>query len=103
MRQFDVFANPAARSREAVPYVMILQADLIRDTDSVVVTSLVPERRHGQLERLFSIFVLDGRRLMLVMTDLASVPRSMLNRPVANLDGERHRIVAALDLLFTGV
>jgi hypothetical protein len=39
---------------------------------------------------------------MLLTPDLASLPRTALKQRIANLEHERSRIIAALDLLFAG-
>ena len=52
--------------------------------------------------RLYPTVEVSGRRLILVVSDLAALPRAALSTPVASLASERDRIIAALDLLFTG-
>jgi len=58
-----------------------------------------PALRHPLL---YPEFRIEARRLVLAISDLAALPRTRLTKRVANLDPERHRIIAALDLLFTG-
>ncbi|HEY8565590.1 MAG TPA: CcdB family protein [Beijerinckiaceae bacterium] len=104
MRQLDVFANPKPGSADAFPYLVILQSDDLPRTSSVIVAPLVaadPTRAHS---RLYPLFTIEGRPLVLAVTDLASVPRNRLNGPaITSLMPERHRIIAALDYLFTGI
>jgi hypothetical protein len=72
------------------------------ETSSVIVAPLVrpnPSLRHPLL---YPEFRIEARRLVLAISDLAALPRTRLTKRVANLDPERHRIIAALDLLFTG-
>jgi antitoxin CcdA len=48
----------------------------------------------------------DGHRrqgVLLRVQDIATVPRRMLKKPVTNLSSQRDEILAALDLLFTGL
>lgn len=101
IRQFDVFANPTRRTAQAFPFLVVLQSDWVSDTSSVIVA---PFLRHLRAEpsRLHPEFTISGRRFALAVTDRAALPRSVLNEPVANLGPERDRIVAALDLRFTG-
>jgi hypothetical protein len=102
MRQHDVFRNPSARSRKAMPYLIVLQHDVVSDTDSVIVAALVPALKHPP-SRLYPAFEIEGRMHTLLTPDLASFPRSSLIDRVASLHSHWHRIDAALDILFTGV
>jgi toxin CcdB len=102
IRQFDVFANPSGQTAQSFPFLVVLQADWVRETSSVIVAPLVrpnPALRHPLL---YPEFRIEARRLVLAISDLAALPRTRLTKRVANLDAERHRIIAALDLLFTG-
>lgn len=100
MRQFDVFPNPDPDGAEAHPYILVLQSDFVSDTDSVVVAPLV---RRESTSRLYPRLQVDGEVLSVVITDLAAFPRRLLQQPITNAERERHRIIQALDLLFTGV
>ena len=102
MRQFDVFRNPSAGTRKAMPYLMVLQHDRVSETSFVIVAALVPPLKSGVASRLYPVLRFDGRELMLLTPDLASLPRAVLKQRIANLDHERSRIIAALDLLFAG-
>jgi len=51
---------------------------------------------------LYPIVQVEGRNLAVVVTELATIPRTILERSVANLLHERDRIIRALDILFTG-
>ena len=102
IRQFGVFANPSGQTAQSFPFLVVLQADWVRETSSVIVAPLVrpnPALRHPLL---YPEFRIEARRLVLAISDLAALPRTRLTKRVANLDAERHRIIAALDLLFTG-
>ena len=79
---------------------MILQSDLVSETRTVVAAPFVPDVPF--LPRLNPPMVVAGHKLALKVTDLATMP-SALHNPVDNLGAERDRIVAAPDLLFTGI
>jgi toxin CcdB len=102
MRQFDVFRNPSAQTRKAMPYLIVLQHDRGSETSFVVVAALVPPLKSDAPSRLYPVFRLEGKELMLLTPDLASLPRASLKQRIASLEHERNRIVAALDLLFAG-
>lgn len=102
MSQFDVYRNPDAHSRKAFPFVVVLQHDVVSETESVIVAGLVPSKEQ-ESTRLFPRFKIAGRSYSMRTPDLASMPRKVLIAPIASLRDEWHRIGAALDILFTGI
>lgn len=102
--QFDVFPNPVAAARSTVPYLVVLQSDVVTSSVSQVVAPLA---RTGAGERTASPLTpsisIDGEELRLLTHKLAAVPRRALRGAVANVAAHRDRIVAALDVLFVGV
>lgn len=105
MAQFDVYRNPNASTARRVPYLLDVQHDLIAVLDSRVVVPLVdPALVHEKLvQRLMPVFTLDERRLVLMPQSIASLPARTLGPAVASLAGQRAELLAALDLLFTGI
>lgn len=97
------FANPSSRASKNVPFVIVLQSDLISETKTVVVAPLVTAENLRETQNLFPMVTIKGRRVAITVTELATMPRSLLKEPITTLDRERYRIVAALDLLFTGI
>ena len=104
MPQLDVYANPDQGSAEYLPYVVEMQSGLLSDLPSTVVIPLaVPEAIDDlPILHLNPRLQVEGRSLVALTQDLASVPRRLLKQPVANLTEERDALLAALDLLFTG-
>ena len=102
-RQFDVTANPDAIEAAARPYLMVLQSDLATDLNSTVVAPLVPLAAMRGASRLNPIISVEGQEFWLATHELFAIDRRMLRQPIANLVENRYGIVAALDLLFTGI
>ncbi len=56
MRQYDVYQESNARRRKSMPYLVVLQADVVAETDSVIVAALAalemptPSRLYPELE-----------------------------------------------------
>ena len=105
MAQFDVYrnANPATRAR--VPYLLDVQSDLLDTLATRVVVPLCkPEVLRGKLaERLNPVFEVEGRKMVLLTPELAGVSRKALGEQIANLANRRDSIIAALDLVITGI
>jgi len=105
MAQFDVYRNTNASTRAGIPYLLDVQSDLLEPLATRVVVPLAkPEILGGKLaERLSPVFQVEGRNVAMLTPELAGVSRKLLGERVASLVGERQSIVAALDLVFTGI
>ena len=103
MNQFDVFANPFPRSRERQPFLVALQSNLLaRTLDTVVVAPLEPAGSGTFADRLNPQLIVDGQPFALVAQEIVTVRKAGLGAPRASVAAERDKIIAALDLLFTG-
>jgi len=102
--QFTVFDNADARTRDAAPYLLDVQSDLIAKAQTCVVVPLIALARAGQpIDRLMPVFELLGREWVMDTLQLAGVPRRTLGPAVADLGGERARILTALDMMVSGI
>jgi len=102
-RQFDVFRNPDSETSDTHPYLIVLQSDALRDLDTCVVAPLVSPRAIKFFERLLPQVAVDGTRYVIATPDMAAMPVGEIGAPVTNLEAERYRISAAIDLVFTGI
>lgn len=105
MRQFDVYRNPNPASRNAVPYLLLLQHSAL-DTRAlrVVIPLISLARAELPIARLNPVFEIEGRKVILSTLEIAGVPPSVLGRElVASLEGQRDKIIAAVDFLVTGI
>ncbi len=104
MPQLDVYHNPDKSSLARIPYVVVLQFDLLDSLEHFVVAPLRIKQDDSVIPmlRLNPLTMIDGQEYHVRVQDIATVPRRMLKSPVANLSTQRDEIIAALDLLFTG-
>jgi toxin CcdB len=102
MPQFDVFGNPRSK---AYPFLLDVQADLLSELATRVVVPLTPaaKLRRKPLTRLNPIVSIRGADHVALFQELAAIPEKALGEAVANVAARRTELVAALDLLFTGV
>lgn len=103
MPQFTVYRNRAQGS--PAPYLLDVQSDLLGELNTRVVAPLYPADTLGgkTVSTLTPVFELDGERLLMLTTQLAGVGKQQLGQAVADFSMHRSEIVAALDLLFTGI
>jgi len=101
MAQFDVYKNP--RGGE-YPLLLDVQSDLLsRLATRVVVPLVVRDERAAPISRLNPTATIGGVEHVLHFQELAAVPETVLRDPVASLASRRTELVAAIDLLFTGL
>lgn len=102
MAQFDVHRNPRGG---AFPLLLDVQADLLSALATRVVVPLARARRWTSkpLTVLNPIVVVRRVDYVLVFQELAAIPTAALGRPVGSLASRREELIAALDLLFTGI
>ncbi len=105
MAQFDVYRNVNPASRTRIPYLLDVQSDLLDPLATRVVVPLCkPEVLKGRLaERLNPVFEVEGRKVAMLTPELAGVSRKIFGDKIDNLSGDRVAIIAALDLLITGI
>lgn len=104
MKQFDVVANPFPGSRSRQPYLVALQSDLLaRSLDTVVVVAPLELAAGGTYaDRLNPQVTVGEETYVLIAQELVTVRRSALGLPQGSVAEDRDKVIAALDLLFTG-
>lgn len=98
-----VYLNNNPKTKQAIPYLLDVQSDVLSNLETRVVVPLyLQERRHKVMSVLTPTLEIKGQRYTMMTPQLAGMPRSMLKKSVASLAERRGDVVAALDLLFTG-
>lgn len=105
MAQWDVFPNPSPRMREELPYVVVLQSDLLSGLGTRLVAPLARylPTRPGATSRLSPALDVRGESVVLVAQECAPVDARALRRPVASLREQSHLIIDAVDAVVSGV
>lgn len=102
MAQFDVHRNPRGGS---FPLLLDVQADLLSALATRVVVPMARSKRYvtKPLTVLNPVAVVRNVEYVLVFQELAAVPTAILGKPVASVASRHEELIAALDLLFTGI
>ena len=104
MAQFDVYLNPNADTRDTIPFLLDIQADLLDMLSTrIVVPLVVAEEMALPAKHLNPQFKIKGVAVVMSTAELAGVPNRALGDKVTSLKNKRDEIIAALDLLFTGI
>jgi toxin CcdB len=104
MAQYDVFANPSRSAAEGIPYVVVIQSDLL---DALATRLTLPLATLDSATRvptaLCPVIVVKGQRLHALAHYAAPLPARLLRRPVDNLATQASVLVSALDAVLSGV
>jgi toxin CcdB len=105
MAQFDVYQNKNPRSKATYPLLVDVQAELLDGLQTRVVIPLtkLPAMMRRPIGGLVPTVMVAKVGYLLLTPELAGVPISSLGKAVANILDQRLVIIAALDLLITGV
>ena len=103
IRQFDIVPNPFPAGRGERPFLVAVQHNRLSELSTRVLVPLVATGKLGLKSRLNPEIVLEGRTYFIDPTNMVTLPLRLLGKPVANIESSRDRIIAALDLVFTGI
>lgn len=104
MAQYDVYLNTNADTRDVIPFLLDVQADLLDMLSTrVVVPLVVAEEMTLAAKHLNPQFKIKGVAVVMSTAELAGVPGRSLGDKVISIKNKRDEIIAALDLLFTGI
>jgi len=105
MRQFDVFKNPNPRTAKTVPWLLLVQHDLLSALETRLMAPLVPATSLGKqpISRLNPTFKVSGETVVLLAQQVGAVRTASLGKAVTNLEPHRSAIIGAIDVVLCGV
>lgn len=106
MPQFAVHRNRNGATRVRYPLLLDVQTDLLEGLGTRVVIPLAPASaatKRATLQNLTPLCTVEGKDYLIVTPQLAGIAAKELGPAIADLSGDRQTILAALDLLFTGI
>ena len=105
MPQFAVHRNPNAATHTAIPFLLDVQSELLETLNTRVVVPLyLPAAvQDGIIATLMPRMEIDGEPYIAVTPELAGISRKSLGIQVSDASHRRYDIIAALDLLLTGI
>lgn len=105
MSQFSVHRNPNPDTNAATPFLLDVQSDLMAELGTRVVVPLRPAStmRGALIKTLTPVFKVDGKQYAMITPQLAGISTKKMGAKIADLAGHRNEIIAALDLLITGI
>lgn len=105
MAQFDIHQNRNAATRTRYPYLLDIQSDLLESLATRVVIPLTPlaAGRTRSMDTLTPHLKVGGKSFVALTPQLAAISRRELGPAVTHVGGQRTTLIAALDLLITGI
>lgn len=104
MKQYDLYENKDTDTKEAYPYFMDVQTELLRNLDSRVVIPVVPASdATAYPKNLCPVVKIKNNKHALMTHQITTVPSSFLNYKEGSLLLNRDEIIAGLDFLLTGI
>ncbi|GLR64241.1 CcdB family protein [Marinospirillum insulare] len=105
MAQFDIYNNPSKTTQKAYPYILELQSAVISEIATRIVVPLADYKymRNEEFERLTPKVSYDGKELLVLVPQIASMSTKLLQNPIGSLSHLRDEIISALDFAITGI
>jgi toxin CcdB len=104
MAQFDVYANPSHSAAQGIPYVVVVQSDLL---DALATRLTIPLAELDLAIKvpiaLCPVIKVKGKRLHALAHYAAPLPAKALRRPVGNVAAQASALVAAMDAVLSGI
>ena len=104
MPQYDVYTNPSRSAADGIPYVVVIQSDLLDalPTRLAMPLALLDGRLGKAPAALCPLITVNGQRLQALAHYAAPLPAKLLRQPIANLAAQSSLLVAAIDAVLSG-
>ncbi len=104
MAQYDVYPNPSASATQGIPYVVVIQSDLLDALASRLTMPLATLAFAGKVPTaLCPMIAVNGQRLFALAHFAAPLPAKLLREPVDSVTAQASALVAAMDAVLSGV
>ena len=105
MTQFDVYPNPSRTTKKHMPYLLDIQNSFLSDlsTRIVIPLGLRSSFNNEAMARLTPEVSYEGEQLLILTPLMASVPSSILKKPIGSLAHFRDEIINSLDFAVSGI
>ena len=103
MAQYDVYPNPSASVGNGIPYVVVIQSDLLDAPSTRLTMPLAALTFAGKVpSALCTLVMVKGQRVYGPAHFAAPLPAKLLRKPVDNVAAQASALVAAMDVVLSG-
>ncbi len=104
MAQFDVYPNPSESADKGIPFVVVLQSDLLDALATRLVMPLATLEFADKVpEKLCPLVTVNGQQLRALAHYVAPMSVRSLRQMAGNLSSQSHLLIAAMDVVLSGV
>lgn len=104
MSQYDVYTNPSSSATDGIPYVVVIQSDLLDALATRLTMPLAALEVSIKIPTgLCPVIVVKGQRLQALAHYAAPLPAKLLRRPVDNVAAQASALVLAMDAVLSGL
>lgn len=104
MAQFDVYANPSHSAAAGIPYVVVVQSDLLGALSTRLTVPLAMSDPTIKVPNaLCPVVTVAGERFHALAHYAAPLPAKLLRRPVDNVAAQASALVSAIDAVLSGI
>jgi toxin CcdB len=104
MAQYDVFDNPSRSAAEGIPYVVVIQSDLLNALATRMTMPLAVFNTATKVPTaLCPVITVKGKRLHALAHYAAPLPAKALRRPIDNVLAQASALVSAMDAVLSGI
>ena len=103
MAQFALYRNANRQTQGRYPFLLDIQSDFLIELKTRLVVPAIKLAEQKPITRLNPIFQWEQQQYLLVVQEMAAIPANNLGVKVTELEILRGEILAAVDLLITGI
>ena len=104
MAQYDVYPNPSKSASEGIPYVVVIQSDLLDALATRLTMPLaISDATINTPISLCPVVVVKGQRLNALAHFAAPLPAKLLKKSVANVASQGSALISAMDAVLSGI
>lgn len=104
MAQYDVYPNPSASAAQGIPFVVVMQSDLL---DALATRLCIPLATLGFAGHvpaaLCPQIAVNGQRHYTLAHFAAPLPARLLRKPVGSVAAQASTLEAAMDAVLSGI
>ena len=103
MPQFTLYRNSNQQTQGRYPFLLDVQNDFLDALKTRLVIPAVKLTVQQPITRLNPLFEWEQAQYLLMVQEMAAIPSSNMGAPVTELAELRSEVLAAIDLLITGI
>lgn len=104
MAQYDVYPNPSASANSGIPYVVVIQSNLLDALSTRLTMPLATLSFAGKVPNaLCPLVMVKGQRMHALAHFASPLPAKLLRESVDNVAAQASSLVAAMDVVLSGV